>query len=365
MIFLDLKKAFDCLNYRYMSQILSNIGIKGKALKLLENHLENRRQTVVVDGIEGQSLGISCGTPQGGVLSSLLFIIYTNQIFYLPLEGSIQCYANDTCLIYSKKNFIDLKIAMKNDLKIITEFLLSINLVVNANKTHFLIFLSRNMRLDNIFDSISINNQVITSVSEYKYLGLIIDQKLNWSSHVTKVAKKIAPYVGIFKRLKYFVNINTLKLLYSYIDCHLTYLLPVWGSAPDTYIHVLKVLQNKCLKIILQKPFLTPSASLYSSKILSLSHKITYEFILFIYKISNGLLKCNTVLTTHLSSSNIHTRNSNNLRPLNFKGALAQKSIFYQGLNLYNNIPQQLKSLSQVAKFKNEVKLYVFSTYHV
>ena len=364
--FLDLKKAFDCLNYSNLSKMLSKIGIRGKALKLIESYLFKRCQTVVVDGVEGETLEISCGTPQGGVLSSMLFIIYINQIFNLPLQGSIQCYADDTCITYSKKNFNDLKLAMIKDLEIVTNFLLSINLVVNTNKTHFIIFKARNMNLTNIFDSLNINNQIIHSVNEYKYLGLIIDDKLNWSNHVSKIAKKIAPYVGIFRRLKYYVNIDTLYMLYfAYIDCHLTYLLPVWGSAPDTYIHTLKVLQNKCIKIILNKPSLTPSVQLYSPTFLSLNQKIFFELSTYIYKVLNNLIKCNIPIITYISESNVTTRNADNLRPPNFKGALAQNSIFYRGINLFNSLPKELQNLNRISLFKTELKKYIANNYPV
>ena len=146
--------------YAYLSQMLSSIGIKDKALKLLENYLLYRNQSVVVDGVNGKTLGIACGTPQGGVLSSFLFIIYINQIFYLPLQGSLQCGADDTCITNSSMTFLDLKSAMMKDLIIVKDFLF----------TH--------MNLANIFNSIDINNQIIHAVKEYKYLGLINRENL-------------------------------------------------------------------------------------------------------------------------------------------------------------------------------------------
>ena len=108
--------------------------------------------------------------------------------------------------------------------------LLDLNLVINAKKTKYIIFKSRNMHTTDIFHSLMINNEKIDSVNEYNYLGLIIDEKQNWSSHVAKVANKISPYVGILKRLRHFVNHKTLMLIYySYIDSHLIYVLPIWA----------------------------------------------------------------------------------------------------------------------------------------
>ena len=154
-------------------------------------------------------------------------------------------------------------------------------------------------------------------------------------------------------------------LYYAYIDCHFTYLLPVWGSAPDTYIYTLKVLQNKFVKIIFIKPFLTPSTLLYSKKLRSLNKNIHYEFILYIYKILNNQIKWNNHLITYITDSNVRTRNADTLRPPNFKGALAQSTIFYRGLNLYNSLPIKVKNLTQLSLFKIELRKYISNNYPI
>ena len=184
VIFLDLRKAFDCLNYECLIQQLSRIGIRGKILNLIKNYLSNRKQFVRVNGMNSESLNITCGAAQGGVLSPLLFLVYINNIFFLPLEGTIQCYADDTCLTYSNKTFSGLKQSMTNDLKIITNYLYDINLVINTKKTKFIIFKTRNQNLSEEFTHITINNETVELVKSYNYLGLLIDEKMNWNEHV-------------------------------------------------------------------------------------------------------------------------------------------------------------------------------------
>ena len=220
------------------------------------------------------------------------------------------------------------------------------------------------MHTSDIFQFLQVNNEKIDSVSEYNYLGLIIDEKLNWSSHVTKVANKIAPYIGILKRLRHYIDIKTLMLIYySYVDSHLIYVLPVWGSAPKTYMNTLKVLQNKSLKTINFKSTLTPTKDLYSPALLSFSQKTMYESIFYIYKIKNSLIKCNYDLITNVVISTRTTRTAGNLRLPCFKKALAQNSIYYKGLEMYNKIPSHIKETKEVAKFKLELKQYIFKHY--
>ena len=197
-------------------------------------------------------------------------------------------------------------------------------------------------------------------------MGLIIDEKLNWSRHVAKVASKIAPYAGILKRIRHFVDTTTLMLIYyAYIDSHLNYVLPVWAAAPKTYLNTLKVLQNKSIKTIGFKHYLTPTSELYSPKLLAFSQKIFYESIFYIYKIKNALVKSNYDLITNIDISGRDTRSAGNLRLPKYKKSLSQNSIYYRGLALYNELPIHVKNIREIATFKKELKNYVskhFST---
>ena len=113
------------------------------------------------------------------------------------------------------------------------------------------------------------------------------------------------------------------------------------------------------MKIIFKKP----SKKLYSIKLLPLSKKFIFELIFFFYKIKHILLKTTINLITNFTISNYNTRNSNNLRQTNFIKSLSQKSIFYQGLQLFNNLPNSLKDIIEISKFQTEIKSYVFSNY--
>ena len=143
---------------------------------------------------------------------------------------------------------------MTIDLKVIYEFLLQRNLLKNASKTQFLIFKTINMNMQDVFESISLVNDIVSAVPEYLFLGLIINEKLDWSSHISKVCNKINPYIGVLKKIWHFVDKKTLMLIYyAYIDSALIYGLPIWGSAPQKYLDRLQILQNKAIKFIEKK----------------------------------------------------------------------------------------------------------------
>jgi hypothetical protein len=89
-LFLDLKNAFDCLDYRVMKDILFGLGLRGNVLKLFENYLSNRRQFVAIENERSNLLNVTQGIPQGSILGPLLFLIYVNDIFLLGLNCHIQ-----------------------------------------------------------------------------------------------------------------------------------------------------------------------------------------------------------------------------------------------------------------------------------
>ena len=103
-LFLDLTKAFDCVDHKLLIKKLYGCGFRGFVLDWLNSFLSGREQKVLINKFLSGPSKIDIGVQQGSVLGPVLFIIYINSIFNLPLKGKIFCYADVIAIVYSSPN---------------------------------------------------------------------------------------------------------------------------------------------------------------------------------------------------------------------------------------------------------------------
>jgi len=71
-LFLDLSKAFDCVDHKILHEKLFYYGVKGTPLKLLASYLDNRSQCTKIGDTKSFIFNVTCGVPQGSVVGALL-----------------------------------------------------------------------------------------------------------------------------------------------------------------------------------------------------------------------------------------------------------------------------------------------------
>ena len=235
-----LRKAFDTLDHNILWNKLKFHGLCSTPLKWFASYWHGRKQYVDFDGIHSNTAYIGTGVPQGSILGPLLFINCMNDIHIASQNVNIILYADDTNLIsplcsFNSSLHINKECIGHVSIKSIPNLVIYKNGWISTSyhwmlKKKFMIFHHYQRHINNITPRLRINSETTEKVSEFYFLGLTIDEYLSWKPHVLKISNKIARTLGIMCRLKNFLPMNVLRILYnSSILPHPQYSILAWG----------------------------------------------------------------------------------------------------------------------------------------
>ena len=138
---------------------------------------------------------------------------------------------------------------MNEELANINQWLTSNKLSLNAKKTKYSCFHKPNKKDDIplMLPKLAINNHVNERQEFFKFLGVLLDENLNWKEHIKYTENKIAKNLGLLYKARPFLERNGLLALYhSYIQTYTNYANIAWGCACKTNIKELTVNKNTC-----------------------------------------------------------------------------------------------------------------------
>lgn len=255
LILLDFTKAFDMVNHEILLSLLHYVGFSESALTLVSSFLSNRRQRVLLNGKLSNALNIVSGVPQGSILGPLLYTIYTSQLTKKLSKCKHHCYADDTQIYFSFKpsKAHEANLNINTDLNNIFAETQNLLLKINPAKSKAMLFCSDAHRTE-ILNSLRLqmNNDVIEFQSSAKNLGLVMDQKLKFSQHVTLKLKVGYSALKTIYSQKNYLSVNIKKMLCdALVLSPLNFCDTIYGpclDCSDTYR--IQKLQNSCLRLI-------------------------------------------------------------------------------------------------------------------
>ena len=119
------------------------------------------------------------------------------------MGSSNSLFADDTSLFYSHKNKTEAVITINQELAKISEWLAANKLSLNVGKSQLLIF-SNKKNPENAGD-IMMNGEKLKEVDHAKYLGVLVDNKLNWSYQINAVNLKLSKGTGLLAKIRHYV----------------------------------------------------------------------------------------------------------------------------------------------------------------
>ena len=167
--------------------------------------MHNRKVFVHANGCNSNTKTVNIGVPQGSTLGPLLFLIFINDMENCSTLLKFIQFADDTTIMFSSPDISHLNEILETEGNKVVEWLNTNKLLINLSKTNCMLFTNKRI-VTNL--NIIINNIKLALVSETTFLGVVIDNKLSWKSHVTYISRKISKSIAILKLCKHFFSQN-------------------------------------------------------------------------------------------------------------------------------------------------------------
>ena len=253
-------------------------------------------------------------------------------------------FADDTSLISTLCKFIvnisnglnkhNTNLAINSELDKIIEWLNINKLSLNVDKTKFMVFQSKRSSKNFDWIELTMNGKRIEKVSTFCFLGLTINQFLDWDDHIKVISNKISSTVGVLNKLKYILSTSILKLIYSsLILSRIHYCNIVWGYSPKR----ITILQKKAVRAICRTKYNAHTGPLFKKlNLLTVSDIHICKKLCFFFKFENNALPLYFYENIFVSNVLNRTRNNDLSQNLNVKKEVFKLTIRFSLPELLN-----------------------------
>ena len=352
-VFMDLSKAFDCLNHDLLIAKLEAYGFGRGALQLIHSYLDRRKQRVKVNGSFSTWKETSAGVPQGSVLGPLLFNIYLNDLFLFVLDSKICNYADDTTIYVCDRDHENIINRLENETLILSEWFQNNYLRLNGEKCHLMIFGEKSNDL-----SIKIGNTTIKESTEEKLLGVTLDKQLSFKTHVQSLCKKASQKLHAISRISYLLDTEKLRqVMRAFILSQFSYCPLVWMFCNRHLNNKINHIHKKALSIAYKDSVSDFDALLTRDNSMSI-HKRNLQLLMTeIFKTKSNIAP-SFMTEIFIEKNHAHLLRNKSLLQMP-KARTVQfgiESIAFLGGKLWHGLSNDIKQSLNVSVFKKHIK---------
>ena len=344
---LDFSKAFDTVSHDGLLSKLKHYGIDDKIWLWISNFLKQRKQRVVVDGIQSDS-----GVPQGTVLGPILFLLHINDLPSV-ISSKVRLFADD-CLVYREiKNRQD-QIALQKDLNLLENWGSKWGMRFNAAKCNIMRMSRKQTPISTQYE---LSGQVLEEVKDAKYLGVTVSDDLEWTKHINAITTKANSKLSFLRRnLKGCPEKLRETAYFALVRSFLEYSATVWHPHQKYNSDKLEMVQRRAARFVKGRYGMYESVTQMLEELtwVPLSKRRENARLILFYKIINNLAM---VPHSCLEKAEGRTRKNHNLkfRHIGYNVDPYGQSFFPKCISAWNGLAQEIAEANTLDLFKSKL----------
>ena len=355
-LLMDLSKAFDCLPHCLLIAKLHAYGFTNTACLLVASYLSDRQQRVKLGNARSDWKNLNKGVPQGSIMGPFLFNFFIHDLYYFIETSTLLNYADDDTLVYSHESKEELYSKLSNDSQIAIQWFSENGMKANPNKFQFIVA----HRYTDVTDPIMIGSLSLNPEPHVKLLGITIDKRLNFDFYVNSLCKRAGKQLNVLKRFSNILGQNQrLRIFQTFIASIFDYCPTVWNFCSKTKAKLIEKIQERGLRYVYNDDTSTYRELLDRSDTETMHNIRLKKMVIYVYK-----------CVSQIAPAYLHDMFKIKITPYEMRSSIMLEqpkvntvnngllSFTYHGAKLWNQLPNEIKSIPTFTNFKRMVMKY-------
>ena len=371
VVLLDLSAAFDTVDHKILvDRLQTDFGITGNVLRWITSYLNDRTFSVIRKHYSHRSK-LCFGVPQGSLLGPILFIMYTKETTKIAERHGLQIhvYADDTQLYIGFKRGNDDNERITADqihacLHEIKYWMTTNYLKINPGKTKFIVIGSPYTMRNNPDCTIKLFNESdrkeLEKLSTVLTLGVNIDSTISMKAFVNAKCSEAYYKLRNIGRLRSYIDTPVrIMLVRNLILSKLDYCNAILANVPDYLVKKLQKVLNASVRFIYDvRKHEHISAFLQKAHFLPVKQRIQYKLCILVFKIVNGVAPAylSDMVSLFTPARRLRVGRDDQMVKSNYSKSIAGKMA-----EVWNMLPREIRSDTDITKFKKELKTFFFN----
>ena len=329
-------------------------GISGNVLNWVKDYLNERTQTVIVNGETSYTAPVLSGIPQGTCLGPLLFVIYINDLLD-NIESDGFLFADDTKIFRQISSEQD-SLSLQSDIDNLENWSKTWLLRFHPDKCHVLTL----GKFENIKHThrYKICEMEMDHVFEEKDLGVIVDSEISFEAHILKKVQLANNIVGLIRRsFSHLDGEMFVKLFTAFVRPHLEYAQAVWSPHLKKLIDIIENVQIRATKLVDGLGNLEYHERLKRLNMQTLAYRRLRGDIIEIHKhfhrYDNKALP--TSFLPRSRPSRTHKFQLHEFRKLDGERGIQSNFLYSRTSRIWNQLPNKTVEVKNINTFKNRL----------